>query len=216
MKVAITGSEGKVAQALIGQLDSERFEITPLDLPEHDAADLDDLVRVTQGHDALIHLAWRDINVDQVHSDNGIMYENAYRAAATNGIRRVIMGSSNHARNHNQRETDGRIRYTGQPEVANNMYGVEKQKMEAMGRFFASEHGLRVLCVRIGNINEQDRPRPDHPSRWMSHRDWGQLVTEALEFDFKLGHFEIVYGVSKQPAFDWVNSFGYSPQDSSE
>lgn len=219
MKVAITGANGQVGQALIGQLDSTKFEVSQLDLPEHDATELDDMIRATAGHDALIHMAWRGVSkegLDNVHPDNRVMYENAYRAAVANKIGLVIMGSSNHARSHEQLESDGKIRYTGQAEVANNMYGVEKQKMEAMGRFFASTYGLRVLCVRIGNVNEQDRPRPDHPSRWMSHRDWGQLVTKALEFDFKPGHFEIMYGVSQQPTFDWVNSFGYNPEDSSD
>ena len=213
MKVAITGANGKVAQALIGQLDPERFEITKLDIPDHDSANLDALIADTKGHDALIHLAWKDLDVDSVDPINGVMYENAYRAAVANGISLVMMGSSNHARSHEQREADGRIRYTGQAELANNLYGVEKQKMEAMGRLFAATEGLSVLCVRIGNINPEDEPRPDVPTRWMSHRDWGNFASLALEYAFPEGHFEIAYGVSDQPIFDWTNSFGYEPQD---
>jgi len=214
MRVAITGADGKVAQALIGQLDPVEFHITALDLPGHDASDFDDLREATKGHDALIHLAWKNLGVDSVDPLNGVMYENAYRAAIANNIGLVIMGSSNHARDHKQRGPDGKIRYTGRAEVANNIYGVEKQKMEAMGRFFAARDGLKVICVRIGNINPEDTPRPDTPTRWMSHRDWGRMVTLALTHDFDAGHFEVVYGVSDQPVFDWVNSFGYEPQDS--
>ena len=123
------------------------------------------------------------------------------------------MGSSNHARDHSQREPDGKIRYTGQTEIANNIYGVEKQKMEALGRYFAHKNDLRVIALRIGNINPEDKPRPDTPTRWMSHRDFGRLVTLAMEAEFESGHFEIVYGVSRQPVFDWANSFGYEPVD---
>lgn len=216
MKIAITGSDGKVGQALIGQLDPEKFAITPLDLPGHDASNLDDLVQVTAGHDALLHFAWKDLNVDSVDPLNTVMYENAYKAAVANKIGLVIMGSSNHARDHTVREPDGRIRYTGQAETANNIYGVEKQKMEAMGRYFASKHGLSVLCLRIGNVNDENKPKPIVPSRWLSHRDFGQLVTLALEAEFEPGHFEVVYGVSQQATFDWVNSFGYEPQDLAE
>lgn len=216
MKIAITGSEGKVAQALISAMDPAAFEITHLDLPEHDAGNLEDLIESTKGHDALIHFAWKDLDVDSVDSLNGVMYENAYRAAVANNIGLVVMGSSNQARDHNEREVDGKIRYTGQAETANNIYGVEKQKMEAMGRFFASKNGLRVVCLRVGNVNPEDKPRLDTPTRWMSHRDLGQLVTKALEADFEPGHFEVVYGVSRQPVFDWVNSFGYEPKDSAE
>lgn len=213
MKVAITGAEGKVAQALIAQLDPAELELTTLDLPEHDSTNLDDLMRVTAGHDALIHLAWRDIDLNKVHPDNAVMYENAYRAAVANGIGLVIMGSSNHARNHDEREADGKIRYKGKAELANNIYGVEKQKMEAMGRYFAAENDLKVIALRIGNINPEDKPKPDQPTRWMSHRDFGNMITLALQHKFEPGHFEIVYGVSRQPVFDWVNSFGYEPKD---
>lgn len=213
MKIAITGAEGKVGQALIGQLDPEFFEISKLDLPQHDVSNLESLIEDTKGHDALIHLAWKDLSVDSVDPINGIMYENVYRAGVANKIGLIIMGSSNHARDHSQRESDGMIRYTGNVETANNLYGVEKQKMEAMGRFFANKYGLSVLCLRIGNVNPEDTPRPDKPTRWMSHRDFGQLITKAMLLKFEPGHFEVVYGVSQQPVFDWANSFGYDPQD---
>lgn len=214
MKIAITGAGGKVGQALIGQLDHTQFHVTPLDLPDHDASNLDDLVQATKGHDVLIHLAWKDLSVDKVDPLNGVMYENAYRAAIANNIGLVIMGSSNHARAHTERESDGKIRYTGEIEMANNIYGVEKQKMEAMGRYFAMTEDLRVIALRIGNINPEDKPRPhDEPTRWMSHRDFGKLVTLAAQAKLGPGHFEVVYGVSKQPVFDWTNSFGYEPED---
>lgn len=216
MKVAITGSEGMVGQALIGQLDAEQFQITPIDLPKYDCTDFEGLIEATKGHDAVIHLAWKGLDVDHVHPDNGVMYENVYRAAVANKIGLVIMGSSNHARDYSQREADGKIRYTGQSELANNIYGVEKQKMEAMGKYFAAKELLKVLCVRIGNINPEDKPRPATPTRWMSHHDFGRMMTMALQHNFEPGHFEVVYGVSKQEVFDWVNSFGFEPADSAE
>jgi nucleoside-diphosphate-sugar epimerase len=216
MKVAITGANGKVGQALISELDLTQFKITELDLPDHDSGNLDDLIESTKGHDALIHFAWKDLDLDSVDPLNGVMYENAYKAAVANNIGLVIMGSSNHAHDHNERETDGKIRYTGQAETANNIYGVEKQKMEAMGRYFAKKNNLSVLCLRIGNVNPEDKPRPDVPTRWLSHNDLGRLVTLALQADFELGHFEVMYGVSRQPVFDWVNTFGYEPQDAAE
>ena len=219
MKVAITGASGKVGQALIPELDSAKFDITLLDLPEHDSTDIDDLTMTTEGHDALIHLAWRGVSTEglyDVHPDNAVMYMNAYRAAVANKIGLVIMGSSNHARSHDQREADGKVRYTGQKELENNPYGLEKQRMEEVGRYFAKSYGLSVLCVRIGNVNTEDRPKPDVPTRWLSHRDLGRLVTLALDKGFEPRHFEVMYGVSRQPVFDWVNSFGYEPLDSAE
>lgn len=216
MNVAITGAAGKVGNALIGELDLNRFDVTALDLPEHDTSNFGRLVAATRNHDALIHLAWKALNTESVDPLNAVMYENAYRAAIVNNIRLIIMGSSNHARAHDERELDGKIRYTGNVETANNIYGVEKQKMEAMGRYFAKNNGIRVLALRIGNINPEDRPRDsEEPVRWMSHRDFGRLISLALTHQFEPGHFEVAYGVSRQPVFDWVNSFGYEPEDGS-
>lgn len=213
MQIAITGAEGKVGEALIDQLDTSVFDVTALDVNNCDVRSTGDLIRATQGHDALVHLAWRDINLNLVHPDNRVMYEAAYRAAEVNGIGLVIMGSSNHARVHTQLEDDGHIRYTGAPEVPNNPYGLEKQRMERRGSQFAKRYGLRVICLRIGNVNPDDQPNADEPTRWMSHRDLGGLVTAALQADLPPGHFEVVYGVSRQDVFDWTNTFGFEPKD---
>lgn len=40
MKIAITGADGKVGQALVGQFDHEQFHVTSLDLPDHDVSNL--------------------------------------------------------------------------------------------------------------------------------------------------------------------------------
>jgi nucleoside-diphosphate-sugar epimerase len=213
MNVAITGAKGKVGQALIHQLDPSMFSVSALDLPDCDVSDLGAFTEATKDHDAIIHLAWKDLDVNNVDPINGIMYENVYRSAVANNIGLVIMASSNHARDHTELEQDGRIRYTGKVETPNNIYGVEKQKMEAMGRYFAKNNNLRVIALRIGNINEADRPRGDVPNRWMSHKDFGRMVSLILNHSFEAGHFEVVYGVSRQQTFDWVNSFGYEPED---
>lgn len=222
MKVAITGANGTVGRALIGELDPAKFDVTALDLPDHDASNLDDLVNASKGHDALVHLAWQglrdnfqDRTVDPV---NTLMTFNAYQAAVTNGVPRVIMGSSNHAHRHDLRDTDERIRASIQPPHPDSPYGAEKVFMEAMGSYFADYHDLDVLCVRIGNVNEKNQPSPpllpDDPTRWLSYADLGRLVTHYLDAEIKPGNLEIMYGVSKQPVFDWTNSFGYEPQDS--
>src|SRR3954452_17679536 len=60
MRVAVTGANGVVGRALLGQLRERAVEVTALDLPEHDARDLAALVATTGGHDVLVHLAWKD------------------------------------------------------------------------------------------------------------------------------------------------------------
>lgn len=217
MKVAVTGSHGKVGSALISELNYNEFEVTPLDIQTgFDATDYEQFVERTKGHDALIHLAWRDLNTSEVHPDNALMYRNAYEAAVANGIGLIVMGSSNHARKHTQRDHDGRIRYKeGAYEEPNNPYGAEKQRMEEMGREFADKHKLKVVCVRIGNVNNANQPNGDVPTRWLSYRDLGSLVSHALRAKFNPGHFEVMYGVSRQGVFDWTNTFDFEPQDKS-
>ena len=220
MKVAVTGANGKVGSALIRNLPFHGFEVKALDLPDFDATYDYRMVEETRGCDALIHLAWRGVGQDglvNVHSDNRIMYKNAYEAAVVNRIGLVIMGSSNHAHSREGLESaKGRIKYTGEPERPNNAYGEEKQAMETMGKEYAERDGLAVVCLRIGNVNDSDTPNPDHvPSRWLSHRDLGQLVSKALTADLPPGHFEVMYAVSDQETFDWTNSFGYIPKDAS-
>lgn len=81
----------------------------------------------------------------------------------------------------------------------------------------ADKYGMRVLCMRIGNVN----PAPVDKRRlsiWISPRDFGQLVTIGIEHpDIR---FEIVYGVSgnRRSWYDNSNAerLGYRPQDDAE
>ncbi len=220
MKVAITGAKGLVGRSLLKKLDTVGLQLTLLDLPEHDVTDLQDLIAATKGHDALVHLAWniKDDNFDTNNIDpaNNLMTFNCYQAAVVNKIPRVIMASSNHAHKHELVDTDGKVRHTIHPQVPDSPYGAEKIFMEALGRYYATTYGLEVVCLRIGNVNEHDKPKPDMPDdklRWLSHADLAQLITRALRTKTIPDSFQIIYGVSKQKHFDWNNGIGYEPQD---
>lgn len=219
MKIAVTGANGKVGRALISKLDPAQFKVTPIDLPEYDVSNLEHLIEVTKGHDAILHFAWdtlRDnFGKETIDPINNLMTFNCYRAALLNHIPRVIMASSNHAHRHDLRDTDGKIRASINPPVPDSPYGAEKVFMEALGRYYAHDHSLEVVCIRIGNINDDDKPPAANPSRWLSHADFGRLVTACLNADEVPDNFQIVYGVSRQEVFDWSNPFGYEPEDSS-
>ena len=220
MKIAITGAKGVVGTALINNLDPKKFDVTPIDLPEYDASDQGQLVEATKGHDALVHLAWKSLRDNyssgSIDTMNDQMLFNAYQAAVINQIPRVIMASSNHAHRHDIRDKDGMIRSSIEPPVPDSPYGAEKVFMEALGRYFANTHSLEVICLRIGNVNSENKPKPDSPRdplRWLSHKDLGRLVTCCLGAKSIPDNFQIVYGVSNQKVFDWSNPFGYVPQD---
>ena len=220
MKIAITGSSGIVGSALIANLDSEKFTVLAIDLPYVDVIKLDDLVQATVACDAIIHLAWNTAhdNFGKTSIDplNNLMTFNAYQAAVHNRIPRVIMASSNHAHRHDLRDDDGRIRPSIEPSVPDSPYGAEKVFMEALGRYYAHSYDLEVICIRIGNVNTEDKPKPSTPTdplRWLSHVDLVRLFTCCLESSTVPNNFQIVYGVSNQNVFDWSNSFGYVPKD---
>lgn len=127
------------------------------------------------------------------------------------------MGSSNQAHGYDVIDSDNRIRPTTLPDTPANAYGHEKLEMEALGREYAAKHGLEVVCLRIGNVNDTDLPKPTtdvRPQRWLSKRDLGRLVTACLQAETVPDNFQIVYGVSRGSVFDWVNPFGFTPLDS--
>lgn len=219
MRIAVTGANGTVGRALLSELNPKQFEVTPLDLPDHDVSNREYLIEATRGHDAIVHLAWAVARDNDQSGDidtvNCRMMTNVYQAAAANGIRRVIMGSSNHAHRHDMPDWDGKIRASINPPIPDSPYGAEKVFMESLGRYYATAEGLEVVCVRIGNVNAANKPNANIPRRWLSHRDLGQLVTAALTTETIPNNFEVMYGVSDQDVFDLSNSFGYVPRDKS-
>lgn len=216
MKIAVTGAKGVVGRAIISQLDPAKFKITPIDLPEHDASSLKELIELTKNHDAIIHCAWNALKDNyqsgMIDPMNNEMTFNVYKAAEVNQVPRVIMSSSNHAHNHGLRDADGKIRPSIAP-VPDSPYGAEKVFMEALGRYFAHDYGIKVVCIRIGNVNKDNTPNTDTPPRWLSYQDLGRLITKCLEADEIPNNFQIVYGVSRQNVFDWTNTLGYEPAD---
>ena len=126
----------------------------------------------------------------------------------------MVFASSNHAIGFYPRSqrigVEGRVK-------PDSRYGVSKAFGEALGSLYADKHGLRVTCLRIGNI--ADAPADERRlSIWIKPEDLAQLVRIGLEHPEI--HFEIFYGVSDNAASFWDNSrahkFGYRPQGRAE
>ena len=92
-------------------------------------------------------------------------------------------------------------------------YGVSKAFGEALGALYAYKYGLRVTCLRIGNV--ADKPADQRRlSIWLKPEDLVQLVRIGLEHpDIR---YEIFYGASDNERGWWDNEaafrFGYRPQ----
>jgi hypothetical protein len=164
---------------------------------------------------------------------------NVLRLAMEEGVRRVVITSSNHAADwHETKLHDGRLDMVG-PEtypLSDNFYGWAKATYEHLGFIFATGRLGRVVenvQVRVG------APRPivaedfigDQTSykrnlgAYISERDMAQLYTKSIEAgDIRNADgipFQIFYGVSNNTRAFWsiANArkvIGYAPEDDSE
>lgn len=201
----------------------ERGEPAPLgdgtvEVMSADVSDLAAMERACAGVSSVVHMAadprvqapWPDIlNANIVGTYN--VYEAAHRA----GARKVVFASSNHATGMYERE--GTYTTPEMPVRPDSYYGVSKVFGEAMGRYYADEHGLAAICLRIGSF--QPQPRGERQlSTWMSYRDMAQLVWRSIEADVRFG---IYYGISGNTRAYWdiANAraeLGYEPEDNAE
>jgi uronate dehydrogenase len=181
-----------------------------------DIARMEDMVRVTKGVDAVLHLGGQsgEAPFERILQANIVGFYNTLEAARLNGVRRFLVATSNHAVGFYRCDETIDHRVYPKPD---SRYGVSKVFNEALASLYADRYGMEMFCMRIGNVNHApiDRRRL---AIWISARDMAQLVRIGVDHP-DIG-FEIVYGISdnKRAWFDNSNAFrlGYRPQDASE
>ena len=226
-KILITGAAGDVGghlrRELAGRYALRLSDIRPVDdladgeeFIRGDCASLRDMLKVTKGVEAIVHLGGFSVegDWDTILRANIVGTHNVFEAARRNGVRRMVFATSNHAVGFYDRDETVDHRVYPRPD---SRYGVSKVFGEALGSLYADKYGMEVVCMRIGNVN----PKPMDKRRlsiWLSPRDLAQLVSIAID---RPGiRFEIVYGVSgnRRSWYDNANAerLGYAPQDDSE
>jgi len=251
-RVLVTGANGTIGRLVRERL-ADRYQLTylthrPADYLSHvaDIADLDAILPAFEGIDAVVQLA-ASVSVlspwSEVLPANFIGTYNVYEAARRNGVDCVVFASSNHAVGMYEVEAAPGIYALDDPRVVDHRadlrpdsyYGVSKAYGEALGRYYVENHGLRVLCLRIGTVRADDDPRspeiatanswlpltPEQAydrlrSTWLSHRDCAQLIARSLDADHV--RFGIYYGISNNPRQFWDieharREIGYAPED---
>lgn len=229
-RVLITGAGGRIggtlAELLRDQYDlrliyrTQRPDVPPVeDWRVVDLEDLPALEDAMHGIDAVVHMA-ADPTVDatweSVLHNNIIGTYNVYEAARRAGVNKVVFASTNHVMGMYDRDAMWPI-FADQPIRPDSLYGVSKAFGEALGRFWYDQHGVSVICLRIGWM----LPEPhDEIARWMwlSPRDCAQIVSRAI--DSSIG-FDIVYAISQNATRRWditktIEHFGYRPEDDAE
>ncbi len=227
-RVLLTGASGGVGRRLRrlmkGLYQTLRLSdiVQPDDLQadeEFVAADLTDLAAVrkaVEGMDGIIHLGGYSIegSWEQILQANIIGCYNLFETARQSGVKRVVFASSNHAVGFYPRKQKIRTDVTPLPDTR---YGVSKVFGEALGALYAHKHGMGVLSIRIGNVD--DRPVDKRRlSIWLKPEDLVQLIRIGLEHpDIK---YEVVYGASDNVRGWWDNSnarrLGYKPSGVAE
>lgn len=258
MKVVVTGAAGYVASQLLPAF-RERYDLVLLDNRDRTRdGDLVEGVTITDlrefdretyrrffhGADAIVHLAF---NYKPGHSMNdGDYYSersnldlayHVYQTAIDEGVRRVVIASSNHAADwyeHLLRQRKMEMLDVTAPPLSDNYYGWAKACYEHLGFLSATGamgRALEVVQVRIGAPRPIPADTIDLTSykrnlgAYISPRDLQQLFVKSIETpDITNEHgipFQIFYGVSNNARSFWsiANArkvIGYAPQDDSE
>lgn len=226
--VLVTGGNGSLGRVLRAALPGLGWHVRTLDLgePAGDApdaivgsiTDLETMRRASAGMDAIVHLGgiaspnagWDEALEVNIHGTRTVL-----EAARLEGVRRVVLASSNHAVGYQARATgdlpaDVRIR-------PDSFYGMSKAALEALGSFYADEYGLEVTALRIGQC--QERPSDVRAlAIWLSFPDFVRLSQAALVAPWS--GFSTVWGVSRNTQRWWSleagERIGFSPEDDAE
>jgi len=245
--VLVTGAAGCIGEVLRREL-AQRHGLRLLDARPSSSAGshrgdmrrLDDVAWAFDGIETVIDLAANSdqhASWEQVRRNNLEACANTLEAARRAGVRRVIVASSNHVTGLYERDDPYAVIVAGKygeldsgtlrridrtwPIRPDGFYGVGKAMAEAAGRYYADEHGLSVICLRIGTVNRANRPTsPRTFATLLTHRDLAQLVEQCLTAPTSL-RYAIYYGFSANTWRFWDigdarAEIGYEPRDDAE
>jgi len=260
MDTVVTGSSGTVGTAVMEHLDGH--ELTPVDTephPDHDTvvadvSEADSIGPVLEGHDAAVHLAFntelnagvKEVGWTAALAENLRATCTVLEAALETDMEAVVLASSNHAVGMYEVELAPELYFDSdvlvdpmEPPRPDGPYGAVKCFDEALGRFCAEYHGLRVYAIRIGSLGGPDRDTPyagaetavergseeyerkvaRQKAMWHSRRDFAHMVDCCLTADDV--PFGIYHGISGndrrwlglENAFDEID---YRPRDNGD
>lgn len=229
--VLITGAAGRIGTALRSALSQYRLRLHDRDLRrvelkpneeavECDLADFAGIRQAVEGCDAVIHLAgdprpsasWWELRSPNIDGPYHV-----FEAARQAGVRRLVFATTNHVTGMLDQRGEWPISPAGEL-APDSLYGVTKAFGEALGRYYAENSDLSVVCLRIGWFHDRELvDNPDWLRMWISEPDLGRLFNAAVTADVKFG---IYYGVSNNTPmrYDLSNvraELGYEPQDDS-
>ena len=245
-RLLITGVGGKIGQVLRAGLEKD-YAVLGCDLRRAPGVDrvadvrrLGSIAPLFEGVDAVIDLAAdsrADASWESVLDNNVASAVSVLEAARRAGVPRVVQASSNHVTGiFEEDEPYASIlagSYTGiepgafprigadAPIRPDGPYAVGKVFGEAAGRYYSDAFGLSVICLRLGQVNREDRPKNEsHWATLLTHRDLVELIRCCLVAPSTV-RFGVFYGVSANKWRIWETddvreTLGFQPRDDAE
>lgn len=260
-RVVVTGASGYVAGRMLPALRT-RYDLTLLDVKttnregeEVEGVQIVDLENPDrdvyrayfQGADAVVHSGFKG-TVDWQHtdywkeSDNVRMCYNVYQTCVEEGVKRIVVMSSNHACDFYERLIwSDRLDFatTDMLPLSDNFYGWAKSSYEHLAFVFATGNAtsgkrLESVHIRIGAPRDTimegqsaDDLKQLHRElgAYLSARDLLQLVTKSIEAenieDENGVPFQVFFGISGNTHRFWNidnarRVVGYAPEDDSQ
>ena len=244
-KVLITGMSGLIGGILRRHLESvggyelsalNRRRVEGVECFQADVTDLEAIKPAFASKDVVVHLAADTGRMDwEAQLGNIVGTYNVFEAARLAGVKRVVFGSSGATvmgferrapydaiiRGRYKDVPDDFPKLTEEAAIPVGIYGAYKLFGEALGRHYSDAYGLSVLCVRIGRVNEENRPTDrGEMSRYLSHRDIAQVLRLCIEAHPMLAYDRFYATSNNRWGYRDLEHakqvLGYEPQDSAD
>jgi uronate dehydrogenase len=227
--VLVTGAAGKIGQALRPRLARPGRTLRLLDVaplgplqPGEEAVvatvvDPPSIAAACAGVDAVVHLAGisGEASYELIQRVNIEGTRAVLEGARVNGVRRVLLASSNHAVGFQRRDVAPLP--ADVPFAPDTWYGWSKTSMESMGALYHHRFGMDVIALRIGTCHPTP-PNVRALATWLSFDDAARLVEAGLSAPNP--GFKQVWGISANTRRWWSLTegvaLGYQPQDDAE
>ncbi len=245
MKVLVTGMSGLLGSALKPEIEAEhelhalnRSAVEGVHTTRASLHEFDAIRPAFENQDVVVHLAAKihdGVGWDALLETNIVGTRNVFQAAADAGVRRVVFASSGAVVAGWELEAPyshlvagdyarcGEIPMIDEtmPVRPRNLYASTKVWGESLGRHYADNHGLEVVCLRIGYAHKADRPTDARQfSVWNSQRDVVQAIRLAMTAALPERYEQFFVLSDNKHAYRSIERarrlLGYAPEDAAE